>query len=141
MSMKFNTQSCPLRLSSELLKALESALRNSNIDVSCETCLTIVFKDESYSVETGGFHPVEVRLVKIGEEWQIEYITDFCFAGNGYDAELVKEIDFDFANNYGFHLYTGECQLSELSELYNIWQNNFVHYVEMGVFQVKITTG
>ncbi len=140
MRMQFNTESCPFALSSQLLKALESALRKSDVDVSSESCLTLVFRDESYSVETGGFHPVEIRLVKTGDEWQIDYITDFCFVGNGYDAELTKEIDFDFANNYGFHLYTGESKLSELSELFNIWQSNFVSCVERGVFQVKITT-
>ena len=139
MSIQFNTESCPFKFSNNFLKVLESVLCNSARDVSCENCLTFVFRDESYSAETGGYHPVEIRLIKVNEKWTFDYITDFTFVGSGYNAELTKEIDFDFANDYGFHLYTGELELRKLSELYKIWESNFVSYVEMKVFQVKVT--
>ena len=39
--------------------------------------ITINFRDPNYSVESGGFHPVEMRLEKHGDTWQFCYITDF----------------------------------------------------------------
>lgn len=69
-----------------------------------------------------------------------DYITDYTYVGCGYNAELTKEIDFDFTNGIGFHLYTGEHPLKNLSELFELWQRNFINSFEMGVFKTKITT-
>ncbi|EMV5316332.1 DUF2787 family protein, partial [Escherichia coli] len=33
------------------------------------TGLTINFRDPEYSPETGGWHPVEIRLIPAGEDW------------------------------------------------------------------------
>jgi len=50
------------------------------------------FRDPRYSPESGGFHPVDV---KVSGDGTIQYITDFSYAG--YPAELVKAVDFVFS--------------------------------------------
>ena len=41
------------------------------------TGLTINFRDPEYSPEKGGWHPVEIRLIPAGEDWQLDYVTIF----------------------------------------------------------------
>lgn len=53
------------------------------------TGLTINFRDPEYSPETGGWHPVEIRLIPAGEDWQLDYVTDFHYAGHPW-PELEK---------------------------------------------------
>ncbi len=72
--------------------------------------------------------------------WRFDYITDFSFVGCGQDAELVKEIDFDFTSGLGFQLYSGDDDLKFFSELYKIWESNFISYFESGVFTITIST-
>jgi hypothetical protein len=86
-----------------------------------------------------GYHPVEIRIVKLNQ-WFFDYITDFCYVGSGFNTELTKEIDFDFTNSVGFQLYNGYHKLIELSELFQLWQSNFIEYVEQDIFTISITT-
>ena len=65
-------------------------------DVRPETGACIMFRDSSYSAETGGFHPVEVA---VGSDGRIRSIADFSYGGMAPAAELVKELEFDFMNN------------------------------------------
>ncbi|MDF0533064.1 DUF2787 family protein [Shewanella sp. A32] len=100
--------------------------------------VTLNFRDEDYNAETGGFHPVEIRLERHREQWRICYITEFCYVGSGYFAELAKAIDFDigcdtFQTAFGcFPIRTGH-------DMYEVWEPNFLSYWEMGVFTIKVT--
>ena len=134
--MKFNLNNSPYQISDRLLAILSSELNNSEQHDD----VIYSFRDENYDSESGGFHPVEIRLIKQQDLWCFDYITDFTYVGCGHNAELTKEIDFDFTNGIGFHLYTGEHPLNNLSELFDMWQSNFIGYCEMGVFKTKITT-
>ncbi len=58
--------------------------------------VTINFRDEDYSADAGGYHPVEVRLERHRDQWRINYLTEFAYVGAGYFAELAKAINFDF---------------------------------------------
>ena len=140
MKIKFNTKNSPFEISNQLLEILAKEIdKVENLPEQLED-ITYSFRDENYDSESGGYHPVEIRLVKTDGLWCFDYITDFSFVGSGQDAELTKEIDFDFTNGIGFHLYTGEHQLKILGELYGLWEVNFISYFEMGVFKVKIST-
>ncbi|GAA6170741.1 hypothetical protein NBRC116592_04110 [Colwellia sp. KU-HH00111] len=72
--------------------------------------------------------------------WHFDYITDFCFVGSGYCAELVKDVDFDFTNKVCYHLYAGAQPLADIIYFYELWERNFISYVEMGVFKVKTSS-
>jgi len=97
------------------------------------TSITVNYRDPDYSSETGGFHPVEIRV----EQGCIHYITDFCFYGMGDMAELGKEIDFDFEQQVFEHM--GQVfSLAAGRELFELWQCNFISYIQMDVFDITL---
>ena len=102
--------------------------------------ITINFRDPNYSVESGGFHPVEMRLEKHGDTWQFCYITDFTYVGIGPFAELAKDLDFDFQAGVFQNLH-GLFPIEVALDIYQIWEGNFLHYwKELNVFTAMLTT-
>ena len=95
---------------------------------------TVIFRDPSYSEKSGGFHPVEVH---IDELELIQYITDFAYVGQDPYAELVKEIDFDFQHKIFGHMGRNH-PIAHGAELFKIWQQNFVTYYQMRVYDIEI---
>ena len=138
MKIIFDNKETVVPVSDQLKSILNKIIKESWVKTSENQSLTFNFKDNSYDPETGGYHPVEIRLIKGKHGWRFDYITDFAYVGIGYMAELTKEIDFDFSNDVGYHLYTGEVPLNQLTDLYELWESNFISYVEMDVFTVKI---
>ena len=103
------------------------------------TGITVNFTSPSYSADKGGFHPVEIRLEQRENQlWHISYITDFCYVGNGQDTELVKDIDFDIALGICQHQLLGVFPIEASVELFELWQSNFISYVEMEVFKIEV---
>ncbi len=96
------------------------------------TSLTLNYRDSGYSPERGGYHPVEIQLIKQGDQWHFSYITDFAFAGS--PAELEKEIDFDFGQQVFSHAMTGPLSITDAIDLYQLWETNFISYLKMEVY-------
>lgn len=140
MKIQFNLKNSPFKISSQLLNILNDELQKTGERPDQLDDVVFSFRDESYDSESGGFHPVEIHLVNNKGLWCFDYITDFTYVGCGQDAELTKEIDFDFSSGIGFHLYSGDDDLNFLTELYEIWESNFISYFQSGVFKTKITT-
>ena len=133
--MKTINTDLPLPVSPVFTKALAELVKN--ID---SNAVTINFRDPDYSPQTGGFHPVEIRLEKSADQWQLCYITDFCYVGYAGQWELVKELDFDFSCGV-FQSISGLLVIEAAAELYPIWEQNFLCYwQEMDVFNVSIST-
>ena len=114
--------------------------------------ITLNFRDPDYSPETGGFHPVEVRLQQMVSEapynrtesvseaiYRIAYITDFSYVGTGWDIELAKELDFDWDHQVCEIRGTAPFPLQEAKELFRLFADNFCHYHTLDVFQMEIT--
>lgn len=139
MELKINLDNSPFKISSKLLNILINEIQKTGDKLDKQDEFTLSFKDESYSSELGGYHPVEIHLVKIKGLWHFDYITDFTYVGCGHNAELVKEIDFDFTSGLGFQLYSGDDDIKQFTELYKVWEGNFISYFESGVFKTKIT--
>jgi len=99
--------------------------------------ITFNFRDDDYSAELGGFHPVEVRVVNSENLWIFEYITDFSYQG-AY-PELVKDIDVCFLTGQIYTLYSGCLQGSGASELIDLFLSNFIIYFEMEIFTVRVS--
>lgn len=99
--------------------------------------ITFNFRDVDYSADTGGFHPVEIRLVTSNNLWQFEYITDFSFQG-AY-PELVKDIDVCFLTGQIYTLYSGCLNGEGARELIDLFLTNFISYVEMNIFTVTVS--
>lgn len=98
------------------------------------------FRDPGYGPETGGFHPVEIRLQRQGNLWSLVYITDFSYVGMGDYAELAKEVDFDFSSQEGLVAYAHVVPLSGLGEFYELWEGNFLTYLSLGVYAITVAT-
>ena len=103
------------------------------------TAIVLNFRDKSYSADNGGFHPVEIRLSKLNDSWQLVYVTDFAYHGCPY-PELVKEIDICFTRKQVYHLYGGWLNKQAGSELIQLFIDNFIEYHNMGVYVVEIST-
>jgi hypothetical protein len=124
--------STKLPLNPKLAEQLASFIPKSLTDES----VVLNFRDSNYSPETGGYHPVEISLRRLtSNQWQISYITDFCFVGQGDFAELAKCLDFDIGQNVYQDLY--QCtELSAGLEMFKLWQTNFMAYLKMEVFEI-----
>ena len=139
MKLTFCKEWLCFAVSDKLLQILAKAAEPLKEDQKETRSIIFNFRDPNYSAESGGFHPVELRIFNTKAGWKFDYITDFSFQGIGYMAELCKEIDFIFAENIAYHVYTGELSGYDASSLFELWQDNFISYVEMGVFQVEIS--
>jgi hypothetical protein len=93
-----------------------------------EKAVTINFRDPNYSVDDGGYHPVEIRLENEGVNgWRFCYITDFCYVGSDSMSELAKELDFDFGAGVFQNLF-GTYPIEQAIDMFQIWESNFVYY-------------
>lgn len=140
MKTLINKEIAPVPISSDLITLVSKVITSKLLETNDLTDITINFTDDSYVPELGGYHPIEIRLVKVNKHWQFDYITDFCYVGNELNTELTKEIDFDFTNNVGFQLNSGHHNLADLSELFQLWQSNFIEYVEQQIFTISVST-
>ena len=130
--MKIDVTRLPFKVDAALVKLIEVEINKKAPPAG--SAVTLNFRDPNYSVEAGGFHPVEVRVSAQGE---IEYFTDFALVGVGHFAELTTEIDFDFANNLFIH-FGQVYPLTAGCDLYEVWQGNFTAYHAMGVYEVTV---
>ena len=102
-----------------------------------ENGVTINFRDPNYTADDGGYHPVEIRLENEGDDWRFCYITDFCYVGSGYMAELAKDLDFDFDAGVFQNLF-GTYPIEQALEIFQVWENNFVYYAMVSeVFTIQ----
>jgi hypothetical protein len=100
--------------------------------------ITLNFRDKTYSADNGGFHPVETRITKYNNNWQLNYVTDFAYHGCPY-PELVKEIDICFDSKQVYHLYDGWLNKQVSEELIQLFLTNFIEYYKMGVYTVEVS--
>ncbi|OAT32776.1 hypothetical protein M975_1213 [Buttiauxella brennerae ATCC 51605] len=99
--------------------------------------VTLNFRDPDYSVERGGYHPVEIRLVHQEDEWCLDYATDFGYVGTVY-PELEKIIDISWSQGYVWHCRTGDMSQRDARELYKLWERNFLSYHACGVYTTHV---
>ncbi|WP_159739604.1 DUF2787 family protein [Vibrio atypicus] len=141
MNLTFDVERLLLPVSVDLQDALNRVISESGKWTPMIQSVVINFRDSNYSSENGGWHPVEIRLVRLYEQWVFDYITDFAYCGGPY-PELVKEVDFNFSSGTASFSYAPELPItsSEVMEFYSMWESNFLSYVEMCVFdEIKVT--
>ncbi|PWI31853.1 DUF2787 domain-containing protein [Vibrio albus] len=132
---------CPLSISPRLQTVLIDHINTKAND--SVTAITLNFRDTSYSAEAGGFHPVEIAMQKDSEQrWSILYITDFAYMGSYY-PELERNVDFDIGNNMAFFNGVGWQAIDAygVNDFYQIWESNFLSYLEMDAFdEIKLSS-
>jgi hypothetical protein len=100
--------------------------------------ITLNFSDPNYHADSGGYHPVEIGLVRHGAHWELNYMTDFAYFGRVY-PELEKEIDVCFQQREVFSSYAGTQYLQQASGLVRLLIDNFLGYIALGVYVEKVT--
>ncbi|APG24246.1 DUF2787 family protein [Syntrophotalea acetylenica] len=130
--MNLDAQSFPLPIDRKLEMILKTEL--AKVELPVNQGLTISFRDRTYDVIRGGYHPVEIALSSTG---RVLYITDFVLVGQPPYVELVKELDFDAC--LGLFQQGGvDYPLEMGADLFALWQRNFCIYYRMSVYEVKI---
>jgi hypothetical protein len=138
MTIPFNRDGISLPVCQSLLTMLSQEAERTDLDLGRCTQLTFNFRNPGYSTEQGGVHPVEIRLVRGLDDWLFDYVTDFSYQGLGQDAELCKELDFNFLDGEHFMQGWGPLRLAEARELFDIWQSNFIAYCRLECFSVAV---
>jgi hypothetical protein len=134
--MKLSPCGYALPVTNALTDIIESALE-AEPKLMRADMVALNFRDPNYSPRTGGYHPVEIGITGDGV---ILYITEFSYVGHGYFAELCKELDFDFTENI-FQQFDGVFPMTDATELFELWQQNFCYYFEHGVYCVTVQSG
>jgi hypothetical protein len=137
MKLTFDQRQC-FSVPEKLYSILNTELAKQTDPNSSSLGITFNFRDVDYSADSGGYHPVELRVTKHNNLWQFEYITDFCFVGSPY-PELAKDIDVCFQTKQIYTQFGIGMSKQESDEFLAMFLNNFISYVEMDVFTVKIT--
>ncbi|QBG35550.1 DUF2787 family protein [Litorilituus sediminis] len=79
-----------------------------------------------------------MRIKNDVDDWRFCYITDFCYVGYGYMAELSKDLDFNFEAGVFQNLF-GTYPIEQAIEMYRTWESYFMYYVEdLKVFHISI---
>ena len=138
MTIPFFRDGFTLPVAPALLALLEQEVTRTALDLARQTQLTFNFRNPGYTPEQGGVHPVELRLIRGLDGWLFDYVTDFCYQGLGQDAELCKELDFNFLDGELTMLGWGPLRLAEARELFDIWQCNFIAYCRLECFSVTV---
>ncbi|HAU4887826.1 TPA: DUF2787 domain-containing protein [Aeromonas hydrophila] len=139
MTIPFYRDGFALPVTPALLALLSQEAERTDLDLGRCTQLTFNFRNPGYSAEQGGVHPVEIRLVRGLDDWLFDYVTDFSYQGLGQDAELCKELDFNFLDGEHSMLGWGPLRLAEARELFDIWQSNFIGYCRLECFSVTVS--
>ncbi|MFM5332275.1 DUF2787 domain-containing protein [Aeromonas veronii] len=139
MTIPFFRDGFALPVAQALLVQLDQEVAKTELNLECLTQLTFNFRSPTYSAEQGGVHPVEIRLIRGLDGWLFDYVTDFSYQGLGQDAELCKELDFNFLDDEHYLQGWGPMQRAEAHELFTLWQTNFIAYCRMGCFTVTVS--
>ncbi|TKF21988.1 DUF2787 family protein [Vibrio kanaloae] len=140
MKLCFSKNKLTLPVSVDLQDTLNRVISESGKWTSMIQSVVINFREKSYSPENGGYHPVEVRITRLNDQWVFDYITDFSYCG--LMPELEKEIDFDFGHGVAYIRYMGEVPITDpsVAEFYSMWETNFLSYIGMDCFdEIKVT--
>ena len=139
MTIPFHRDGFALPVAPALIALLNQEAATVGLNFELLTQLTFNFRSPSYSPEQGGAHPVEIRLIRGLDGWLFDYVTDFSYQGVGQDAELSKELDFNFLDDEHYLQGWGPMQRAEAHELFTLWQTNFIAYCRMGCFTVTVS--
>jgi hypothetical protein len=138
MTIPFQAEDQLLPVSDWLKTQLAEQVAHQRIDLAPLTALTFRFSDPNYSPTQGGYHPVEIRLVRGLNGWLFDTITDFSYQGYGDWAELDKELDFDFLSPEFAHIYLGILSIDDAVALYCLWESNFWLYCQTDALHTSL---
>ena len=134
MSITVNPQTKITMLPPEFVQAINGVVQSS--EAANGNGVIINFRDPTYSVTNGGYHPVEIHVDPKGN---LLSITDFAYFGAPPFVELGIELDFSFEHDY-FRQYDNMYDLECGRSLLGLYTRNFAAYFNTGVYQVEVST-
>jgi hypothetical protein len=134
IEMLIHQSNINLPISPAFINAIYSELSHL-AEYSATQSVILNFRDDDYSSENGGFHPVEIRLIKRNEKWCFDYLTDFSYMGSPY-PELEKEFDISWSQGYIWYYMMGDMAIEDGGALFELWQRNFIRYWKAKVYTV-----
>jgi hypothetical protein len=134
MQLKLNPFNSITLFDPGFVEAINTTLRDTREDTSSGVILN--FRDAHYSAETGGYHPMELS---IDLEGNLQYLTDFSYAGMPPYAELEKELDWDFTHNR-FSQFGRDFDLECGRALLGLYTRNFTAYHDSGAYEVTVSS-
>lgn len=144
MKLDINLEGIPLPVSQPFVDVLHQQLTHFNPTEDTEyplLGLVINFKDTSYNIEDGGYHPIQIGMNYANGQCTLDYITDFAWVGGPF-PELAKEVDFNLSDNVLYTMFGGPFPLDspDTKDFYQTWESNFTEYVSSGCFdQIEVT--
>ena len=136
--MHINTRKCALEIEPSLVAILSRHLSLHQIEFDSETAsISLNFRDQAYSAKHGGYHPVEIGF---NNDCSISYITEFSYVGTGACTELAKALDFEFSLGI-FQQFDRVYPIETAVEVFQLWQQNFCHYYNNGIYDVTVNGG
>lgn len=139
MTIPFCRDGFALPVAQVLIVLLNQEVTHTGLDLDRLTQLTFHFRNPSYTPEQGGVHPVELRLIRGLDGWLVDYVTDFSYQGQGQDAELCKELGFNFLDGEHYLRGWGPLPPADAHELFNMWQGAFLAYAQLVFFTVTVS--
>lgn len=139
MKLNFDLDGLLVPVTSTLMDLLAKVAQEQGIPTDAKN-IVFNFRDNTYSHDKGGYHPVEISITCHNGLWKFDYITSFSYQGYPY-PELAKEIDFDMGNGTGMVSPLPMMPLHKVMDFYPTWEMNFIEYQDFGAFdEVKIST-
>ncbi|WHH83241.1 DUF2787 family protein [Escherichia coli] len=135
--MFFKQSGLNLPMSQAFIAILKSVISLSSQNEVNYHGVILNFRDPQYTAENGGFHPVEIRLIRCNDGWYFDYLTDFSFIGTVW-PELEKEMDISWSQGYVWHYLMGDLEYEEGGALFELWQRNFIQYWKMKIYTVSV---
>ena len=140
MTIPFFREGFSLPITESLLVLLNQEVAKQTFCLEQLTRLTFSFRNPDYQPQSGGVHPIEIQLILGLDGWLFDYVTDFSYQGQGQDTELCKELDFNFLDNEHYLQGWGPLLMADAQELFNMWQNSFLAYAQLGFFTVTVSS-
>ncbi len=135
--MVFKQSGMNLPMSQAFIAILKSVISLSSQNEVNYHGVILNFRDPQYTAENGGFHPVEICLIRCNDGWYFDYLTDFSFIGTVW-PELEKEMDISWSQGYVWHYLMGDLEYEEGGALFELWQRNFIQYWKMKIYTVSV---
>ena len=132
--MQINPQTKITILPPEFVQVINNVVQSSS-EAANGNGVIINFRDQFYSPESGGYHPVEVHLDSDGN---VLSITDFAFFGMQPFTELGIELDWSFEQG-SFRQFDNMYDLECGRCLLGMYTRNFAAYYNSGVYRVEVT--
>ncbi|WP_348652486.1 DUF2787 family protein [Photobacterium damselae] len=72
MHLTFSVERLLLPVTVDLQQKLQHIATQHNLPITSTSALTFNFRDTGYSAESGGWHPVEIRIEQENGQWHFQ---------------------------------------------------------------------